>query len=66
MTSGRHTMRVTWMDGQRENYPYNRSEVADGELHLWTEYGQSFPRRVKDEYWIPLANLRVRTVWDGA
>jgi hypothetical protein len=55
---------ITWMDGRQETYPFNRSEVKDGELHIWTEYPGSravAPQR-KDEYWFPLVNIRARSV----
>ena len=55
-------MRIIWMDGKSERYPYTHQHVAEGELHLWVENGPPGTGLTwtSDERWIPLMSVRER------
>ncbi len=53
---------VTWMDGQKETYPCNTVEVADGRLMLSSVYKSTMVTQVKNERAFPLANVRIYVV----
>lgn len=50
------------MDGQKETYPCNTVEVADGRLMLSSVYKSTMVTQVKNERAFPLANVRIYVV----
>lgn len=65
MNGAKKTMVITWLDGKQESYEFTHQRTANGELHIWTEYGGGSAGRERwNEYWFPVDGIRVRSVAD--